>query len=442
MQFLYFKHIFLCTFHASYNMLIVAFILLSLASVYSCSAQIVNNHDRTVYGWIGESVSMRCASRDYIVYPIYWYHQDSHNYLSTDNIIYDNLPSERQDRLSVECNRSDYSPYATTCLLTIDHLTDHDAGTYICLYYHELNHTYMYNFVNTIRLAVYPPSNNSLICYASKTGTYVPYNTYEIGDEIYLHCSVEDSSTNPLLNWTRTTRSNITTLISYHRGTGLVEKLLLTEQDVGAIFTCFMSHPALPDVRSCLLTPLPIIDQPSTPTSKPRPRSVTRFLVSSTMKSNDKKTTQHFFLFIAMAVVFVVAMIIFIRLWMTRKNNPTVLSDQSRDRNEGDHRIQPDIEGELNAPNYTELNVSEIKNRRYQGLETLPMNSPNIVDDAFNSSNFEDEETALDHDCYEIVAVSDHSERKPYEETNQDPGVVPPTYKNLQRPVKALNFSN
>ena len=70
------------------------------------------------------------------------------------------------------------------------------------------------------------------------------------------------------------------------------------------------------------------------------------------------------------------------------------------------------------------------------------MNSPNAIDDAYESPDFADDETpAVGSDCYE--AVSDHLMQS--DETNQDARVVPSTYMQtcsvlLELSISAFNY--
>ena len=96
--------------------------------------------------------------------------------------------------------------------------------------------------------------------------------------------------------------------------------------------------------------------------------------------------------------------------------------------------MQLDVENDLNATNYTGLNLSEIKHSTYEELKSS-MNNMNAVDDDITDQG--------NHSVYEVAAVSDHLEPAS-NRRNQTAAVVPLTkhfYVNLQRPVKSLNLN-
>ena len=273
-------------------MLTLVFMLSSLVSFGPTSAQ-DDISIRTVYGWIGKNVTLTCAGNVNYDDRILWFDQDNGRFLSTNGNINDNLTGDLQDRLSVECNRDDHTSYPAKCQLTIHYLKQEDSGTYLCRFDNSAAGT-IDNVDTAIQLIVGdPPSDDSPTCETFEVvdQKYVPTDIYEIGDKIYTRCVVERSSIKPLLSWTRTNHTITTKLAHPLPGFRLFQEFILAKEDVGAVFTCVMSHPGLPEIRNCSITPLPVPAAPPTTTRKPITQASTGSTLLPVSQLSDFLTT-------------------------------------------------------------------------------------------------------------------------------------------------------
>ncbi|XP_072050974.1 uncharacterized protein [Amphiura filiformis] len=229
-------------------------------------APYVDQETTSVTSYIGGAVSIRCDIK--YVYAdalIIWYHDDRSLYISSDETINTNVPSELANRVSVTCSRLLENGI---CTLTISGLTSYDDGTYKCGYIRDR----VINFLGTVNVEVIPgdpPSEDSPICeiltvVSDGTGTYYTPSPsgHSVGDTIFLRCSETGASVKPTFLWQRGLNNDVTTLTSPIQGLSLQHEVDLVAGDIGATFTCVMNHPLLETPWTCSLIPLP---QPSTP---------------------------------------------------------------------------------------------------------------------------------------------------------------------------------
>ena len=302
---------------------------------------------------------------------------------------------------SVECLRS--TSRNDVCNLTIAPLIESDGGTYQCQYYNAYYQQRYY--FDSVQLNVSYgnlPSDESPICETFKKDAigggyeYKPTNTYVAGDEVYLRCRVEDSSISSLIYWTREQQTNTTVLTPSAKGKRLgTDLMILTEKDVGAIFICVMAHPALLETRNCSITPLPILDVPTNvpETRIPNFTPSTIDYLQTTSQSNASLNRQSYFLpviiVVVISVVFITIVIVVLMMFLSkRRRNQNARPNQPAGRkviSNSTRRGQPDVEHDLNATNYTGLNLSETKTT-YEELkekgattDNCPIATPSII---------------------------------------------------------------
>ena len=228
--------------------------------------------------------------------------------------------------------------------------------------------------------------------------------------------------------------------MTFINGKKLVHLFVLTEKDVGAVFTCFMTHPALPETRNYSITPLSASTTATATTTTTIPKLTTRGTIethtnlpshpsesnATTEEANVGKSitegSQSFVFPVIIAVSLIAATVVIvvaIFLIKRRKNRNfiplklnydlTVENDRSttaeyasvstpdsidkvnkinnakkdpqghssEQGSSGAANVKGPVEDNLKATNYTGLNLSEIKHCTYEELKLSSMNNPN-----------------------------------------------------------------
>lgn len=385
----------------------------------------------TMNALIGGSVKLQCDLRNIYDQYIIWYHNDhGGRYISYGENFFGDVPDQIKQRMSIVCDKTHES-----CSLTITNLTMNDNGTYTCGYglYPQVN----FLTTGTLKLSYgTPPSKDSPHCavFISQNGYYIPQDSdvkYSVGESIFLHCSVVGGSPKPLIYWKR----NGVAIGLSASGPAMAHEYLLTQEDIGVMFTCVMTHALLNESRSCFLIPLPSAVPNSTPSSivSSKVSTLTPIysevspLISSSAEKNVTlmaTTAENSFLLpasiIGIMAVLIIMMIVIIIVFIWRRNSRKSVIPRRPDYNVTFDRRDCSI-----TPDYAAVNAADsIDKMLEQRLSdsdrvqsenhslTLPSPGPNSSPIVLNNH-------AVKRDNFPIYAKPDKKQKR----TNGIPGI-------------------
>ena len=321
----------------------IMWLLTLIASFSMCP--IVSSQFDTFQKLVGENITFICAPSSNIPdnYPIFWFRESRKKFIIND------------ERFSVNCTRGHETD---RCFLTIRSLRTDDSDTYVCEYHNGLKYTQIGGKNLEISYGRLP-SDDSPVCeiYEAANNGHGYFlsdanKVFKIGDEIFLWCAVSYSDIKPSLSWIRKHENDMAELTPYITGRSLFQPVNLTEMDEGAVFACYMNHPALSETRSCSIIPLP------TP-----PTTQTTVIV--------------IILIIVVAVVIVLAIALTCLMNRRRKNNVT----PSKTNCEITYERQPSItEGfvAVNTPDPIDLSRDHKDAKKHQHETSLITTNPSL----------------------------------------------------------------
>ena len=344
------------------NMIMWLFTLITIFSF----CRIVSSQLDKVQKLVGESITLTCEP-SYVpyFYSIVWYREGRQMFVSDDD-----------ERFSVAC-KGFY--YIDRCSLTVSTLTTDDSDTYVCNYHDGQK----YNQIVGIDLTVtygQLPSDDSPVCEiyeAAIDGGYISSNTsevFEIGDEIFLRCTVLESDIKPSLSWIREQENNITKLTQNVTERTLLQPVNLTKMDEGALFSCYMNHPAFSETRNCSFIPLPASPPPTT---------------------TQTSTTVIIGIIIILITVATIAIVLAIVLKKRRKKNGMIPSKPNRELTyEGDQSISAEnTPGSINLSH--DLKDAKTGAKKYKQGTSLITTDPSLPETTTAALPTEKEDPSL-----------------------------------------------
>ena len=426
-------------------------LILLIQQIGQIIPQGVDREIGTINALVGESVTLQCDLRLIYDQHIIWYHNDrGGRYISYGDNFFADVPSQIRQRMSIVCDK-----YHESCSLTITNLTMDDNGTYTCGYgYPQVN----FVTAGTLKLSYgTPPSQDSPHCavFISQNGYYIPQDLdvkYTVGETIFLHCSVVGGSPKPLIYWKR----NGVAIGLSATGPAIAHEYLLTQDDIGVVFTCVMSHALLNESRSCSLIPLPSVVLNSTPSSivsskvstlTPMYAEVSPLISSSTEKNVTLMATtagNSFFLpasIIGIVAVLIIIMIVIIIVFIWRRNSRKSVIPRRPDYNvtfdRRDCSITPDYAA-VNAADSIDKMLEQRSDSDRVRAENHSLTLPNSMP---NSSPIVLNNHAVKRDNFPIYAKPDKKKKRANEIAGISNLKSATLYHNLPSDTIGDNFS-